>query len=115
MTLAERILQMVDALPSSDSSVTLTKADLVGMVAEFDTGDPSDLTVDQVAAQTHRATSTIRGWLIAGDLRGYKLNHRDWRVTQGALHAYLKAQDSPPERAQPTGGSVDISAWRRAT
>ena len=115
MTLAERLLQIVDALPSSDSSVTLTRSDLVGMVEESGGVNAADLTVDQVAAKTHRATSTVRGWLIAGDLRGYKLNQRDWRVTPGALKEYLEAQDSPPELRQPAGGSVDISVWRRAT
>lgn len=116
MTLAERILQIVKALPSSDSSVTLTRSDLVDMVEASGGVEAVDLTVDQVAAKTHRATSTVRGWLIAEELRGYKLNGRDWRVTQGALQEYLKAQDSPPEERDPARrGSVDITAWRRAT
>jgi len=93
VTLAERILQIVEALPSPDSSVTLTRSDLVGMVEESGGVDAADLTVDQVAAKTNRAASTIRGWLIAGDLRGYKLNGRDWRVTRSALREYLDAPD----------------------
>ena len=47
MTLAERILQIVDALPSPDSSVTLTRSDLVGMVEESGGVNAADLTVDQ--------------------------------------------------------------------
>ena len=114
MTLAERILQIVDALPSPDSSVTLTRTDLVGMVEESGGVDAADMTAFQVAAKTNRAASTIRGWLISGELRGYKLNQRDWRVTQGALKEYLETQKDPSEEQQPAGGSVDISAWRRA-
>ncbi len=114
MTLAERILQIVDALPSSDSSVTLTRAALAGMVAESEAVETSDLTVDQVAEQTQRAPSTVRGWLIDGDLRGYKLNGKDWRVTRSALREYLDAQTSKEKVVVKERGPVDISAWRRA-
>ena len=115
VTLAERILLMVDALPSDDSSVTLTRADLAGMVEESRTGDTGDLTVEQVAAQTRRAPSTIRGWLIDGELRGYKLNERHWRVTRDALEEYLGGQTSKPAGEVHEGEPVDISAWRKAT
>jgi hypothetical protein len=30
--------------------------------------------VDEVASQVGRATSTVRGWLARGELKGYKLN-----------------------------------------
>lgn len=117
MTLAERLRQIVVALPSPDSSVMLTRAVLANMLEEG-TGQPSidehgDLTVEQVAAQTNRAPSTIRGWLIDGDLRGYKLNERDWRVTRAALREYLDERESKPEEPANEGQPVDISAWRR--
>jgi len=117
VTLAERIHQIVVALPSPDSSVMLTRAVLANMLEE-DAGQPSidehgDLTVEQVAAQTNRAPSTIRGWLIDGALRGYKLNERDWRVTRAALREYLEGRESKPEEPANEGQPVDISAWRR--
>ena len=114
MTLAERLLQIVEALPSPDSSVTLTRADLVGMVEASGGVEAVDLTVDQVAEQTQRAPSTVRGWLIDGDLRGYKLNGKDWRVTRSALREYLDAQTSKEKVVVRERGPVDISAWRRA-
>ena len=116
MTLAERINQIVAALPSPDSSVTPTRAVLANMleedVGQASTAQHGDLTVEQVATQTNRAPSTIRGWLIDGDLRGYKLNERDWRITQVALREYLDERESKPEQPAHEGQPVDISAWR---
>ena len=58
----------------------------------------------------NRASSTVRGWLIAGMLRGYKLNNRDWRVPRAALREYLEAQAT---QSSETPGEVDITAWRK--
>ena len=84
MTIKERLRQLVSALPSDDSAVTITRADLITLL-EDDTGETGvdstrDLTVKEVAKETGRAPSTVRDWLISGALRGYKLNNRDWRV-----------------------------------
>lgn len=114
MTLAERLRLLVSALPSDDSAVTITRADLVALL-EGDSGatrvgSVRDLTVEQVADETGRAPSTIRSWLISGALRGYKLNGRDWRVPGTALREYLEGQATEA----PLGvGNVDISAWRK--
>ena len=115
MNPSERIRLLVAALPSDDSSVTFTGADLAGLMVELegDSGPEAtrDLTVSEVAAETQRAESTVRGWLISKQLRGYKLNGRDWRVTRAALPEFLEAQSKEPERE--SDGLVDIAAWRR--
>jgi excisionase family DNA binding protein len=94
MTLRARLRLLASALPSNDSAVTLTRADLLSLAADADEATPSagDLTVTDVAEEVGRASSTVRGWLIAGALRGYKLNSRDWRVPRSALCEYVNAQ-----------------------
>ncbi len=117
MTLRERLRQLASALPSDDCAVTITRADLVALLEE-DSGDPMvgstrDLTVEEVADQTSRAPSTVRGWLISGPLRGYKLNGRDWRVPRAALEEYLDTQTKQTSATPRDTGDVDIRAWRR--
>lgn len=116
MTVTERLRQLVAALPSDSAAVTLSRADLAALIeGSVALAATRDLTVEEVAAETRRAPSTVRGWLIADELRGYKLNGRDWRVPRAALREYLDRQaantgEDPPR--QP-GGEVDISAWRK--
>lgn len=114
MTLAERLRALADALPSDASSVTLTRADLLALAGDDATAierPVRDLTVEDVAAEVGRSPSTVRSWLIAGDLDGYKLNNRDWRIPRASLRAYLEGQQSAP--APHDSGDVDIGAWRK--
>jgi excisionase family DNA binding protein len=96
--------------------VTLTRADLNALLeAELEAPAPiqaGDLTVEQVAVEMRRSPSTVRGWLIAGELKGYKLNRRDWRVPRSALRDYVAAQQKAEPSTAPAG-PVDISAWRK--
>lgn len=69
-----------------------------------------DLTVEDVATHFRRAPSTVRGWLLRGELRGYKLNGRDWRVPRSAIVEYEERQREPDVKDPE---DVDISAWRR--
>lgn len=119
MNLSDRIRALIAALPSDDSAVTLTRADLAALVEGTISDQPSpplrDLTVEEVAEETQRACSTVRGWLIAGDLNGYKLNGRDWRVTRAALRAYLDNQKEGTHAGRSTPeveDEVAIGAWR---
>ncbi|MDZ7779541.1 MAG: helix-turn-helix domain-containing protein [Gemmatimonadota bacterium] len=70
-----------------------------------------DMSVEQVAEEVQRSPSTIRRWPIAGELRGYKLQGRDWRLPRPALRESLAHQgstaDDPDHDAE-----VDSSAWR---
>lgn len=122
MNLSDHLRQLADALPSDRSAVTFTRADLLALVERAGT-DPlprrtRDLTVEEVAEETQRAPSTVRGWLISGALDGYKLNGRDWRITAAALRRYLEGQQGARKGHQrrdtgEEGGGVDIGAWRR--
>ena len=118
MSLHDRLLQIVTALPSDGAAVTLTRADLLALLegegqGELHPENGRDLTVSEVAEEMGRSPSTVRGWLIAGDLRGFKLNNRDWRVPRSALREYLDAQAAEPEDQDEQRDPVDISAWRR--
>ena len=117
MTLAERLRLIVAALPSDSSAVTFTRADLAALIegSADDVGRPDtrDLTVAEVAQEVGRATGTVRGWLIAGELKGgYKLNAKTWRVPRAALTEYLANQADPPPEP-PQAEAVDLGAWRR--
>ena len=112
MTALDRLRQLASALPSDDSAVTFTRAGLIALLGEGDAGDPTatfvrDLTVVEVAQRLSRAPSTVRGWLLSGNLRGHKLN-REWRVTESALRDYLNR----PSETDKEPAEVDIGAWR---
>lgn len=113
MTLKERLRQLASTLPSDHSAVTFTRADLVALLecdsSETGVRSTRDLTVAELADETGRAPSTVRGWLISDALRGYKLNTRYRRVPRTALRQYLDAQTTG---ATLTPGNVDITAWR---
>jgi excisionase family DNA binding protein len=106
------------ALPSNDSAVTLTRADLValleGATDDVNRSRPRDLTVEEVAEEMQRSPSAVRRWLIAGDLRGYKLNGKSWRVPRSALETYRARQAGElPESLPENDQEVDIGAWRK--
>ena len=116
MTVQDRLRQLASALPSDQSAVTFTRADLVALLDDDDgeTGSESgrDMTVEEVAEETGRAPSTVRGWLLDRRLDGYKINNRDWRITRTALREFLASQ--PKKEGPPLEpGKVDITAWRR--
>jgi excisionase family DNA binding protein len=114
VTLEERLRQLASALPSDQSAVSLTRVDLLALLEEdrAPAAPMRDLTVEDVAEETGRAPSTVRGWLLAGALRGYKISGRDWRVPSSALRDYLTGQ-TETGRPPTDSGDVDITAWRR--
>ena len=61
-----------------------------------------DRTVEEVAEEMRKAPSTVRGWLLSGDLRGYKF-HREWRIPRSALRDYLTAQAATSVAQRDTG------------
>jgi excisionase family DNA binding protein len=115
VTVAERLRQLAQALPSDGATVTLSRADLLALVEGAEdpgTSTGRDLTVEQIASEVGRKPVTIRQWLVAGSLRGYKLNRRDWRVPRTALREFLDRQAAGPEQAPPER-PVDVQAWRK--
>lgn len=70
-----------------------------------------DLTVEDVAEEVSRAASTVRGWLNSGELDGYKLNGRDWRVPRDSLRQYLQGQRKGSQ-TENTNTEVRLDSWR---
>jgi len=78
-------LEALDALPA-EALVPVGFVREALAEARAATGDGLvDLTVEDVAGVLGRAPSTIRTWLGAGQLEGYKLRGREWRVPREAL------------------------------
>ena len=72
-----------------------------------------DLTLEQVACEVGRATSTVRTWCNSKRLAGaYRLNGRDWRVPRAALRAFLDDQGRGDARDQVQGEGVDWEDWK---
>lgn len=92
-TLRARLDRIRSVLPSSASSVTLTREDLDELLGRPDQVDPiGDLTVQDIAEELGKAESTVRTWLTSsGGIPGaYKLHGREWRVPPSALREYLR-------------------------
>lgn len=109
MTLRRRLEALLEALPPG-GSVTLDREaleELLGAEASG-SGPVADLTVQEVADELDRAPSTVRGWLGSGDLEGYRLRGREWRVPREALAAFLEEERSGIREEEP----ADLGSWR---
>jgi excisionase family DNA binding protein len=74
------------------------------------------LTVEEVASELGRSASTVRGWLIRGDLVGSKLCGREWRVKRSDLAAFIDRQSTTngePGPALGHSGRDRISGYRK--
>jgi excisionase family DNA binding protein len=111
MNLADRLRQLAERLPPG-GSLTFTRDGLLHLAAS-DSGQAdqglapqADFTVAELAARFHRSASTVRDWCEHGRFEGaYKLNGRDWRISQAAVDLFLAQQ-----RRQ--GPVARLGAWR---
>lgn len=79
-----------------------------------------DLTCRQAATVLGRHESTVRAWLEAGELEGYKQRGREWRVTPAALERFRERERARKPGAAASadpiasnGARADLGAWRR--
>ena len=110
MSLADRLRELAERLPPG-GSLTLTRDGLLNLAA-LDGGQadeaavPADFTVAELATRFHRSASTVRDWCEHGRFEGgYKLNGRDWRITQAAVDTFLGEQRTK-------GPVAPLDAWR---
>ncbi len=120
MSLEERLARMIEPLP--DGASVLLPVETVRRWLELEgqgagSRPLSDLTIADVAEELDRSPSTVRGWLIAGDIpEAYKLQGREWRIPRGALRAFLDGQangDGGVRRGTGRRSSAKLSDWRR--
>lgn len=112
MTLAD-LRRALELLPEG-SALTLPREVLLEALGEVGgTTDAGDLTVAQVAERFGRCESTVRSWLTAGLLRGYRLRGREWRIPAAALAEFEQAERAGRGAEAGAGGSADLGAWRR--
>ena len=73
--------------------------------------------VGEVAEIFGRHPNTVRDWLQSGQIRGYKLRGKEWRVPRAAIRGFQGDQAESPARPARTGPTVlipaDLSAWAR--
>ena len=115
MALVDRLKAIIDGMPP-DGAVTLPVAFLSRLI-EAETAESGMgrlLTLEEVGDTVGRSPSTVRTWLNTGQLDGFKLNARSWRIRESALRSFIERQESG-EHEPPSvrgSGAVDISAWR---
>lgn len=111
MSVGARLRALAERLPQG-ASLTLTRDGLLELAADIDEARAAppraDFTVVELAAQFHRSPSTIREWCEQGRFEGaYKLNDRDWRISQAAVDAFLTGQRDSHRSGRSVG------SWRR--
>ena len=113
MTLEKKIAAMIEHLPEGVESVTFSTD---WLRAELDIGSDvlADLTVEEAAEKLKKAPSTVRAWLIAGELRGYKVHGREWRISPAAIREFFENQKNSSGRqvTKANGKAADLAAWK---
>lgn len=115
MSALDKLRRLIDV---ADPDGTVTVRWLAAQLDEEDCSSVAskpvpDLTLEEVCEVVKKRPSTVRSWLSGGELRGYKLNGKAWRVPRSALTEYLARQSDPSESDACNDARVDISAWRR--
>lgn len=110
----EQLRELVEVADPNGTVTVRWLAELLGEDLEETSNSPRatwarDLTVEEVAERFGRAPSTVRGWLNREELRGYKLNGRDWRIPPAAVEECERRQRS---QRIPGTDDVDITEWR---
>ena len=115
MGLVDRLKAIIDGMPDG-GSVSLPVTWLRNLLdAEDDSlGTGRLLTLEEAGDIVGRSPSTVRTWLNTGQLDGFKLNARSWRIRESALRSFIERQESgehePPTVRSP--GAVDLGTWR---
>lgn len=78
-----------------------------------------DLSCREAGLILGRAASTVRGWLEAGVLQGYRQRGREWRIPRAALDRFRERERTRTTAPEPAssgrrGKSIDLGAWRRS-
>ena len=72
-----------------------------------------DLTVAELAQRFRRSPSTVRQWLESGQLEGYKLFGREWRVPAAAVAAFQERQRLGSGSDSAVKNRASLGDWRK--
>jgi excisionase family DNA binding protein len=111
LSLRERLRRIIEPLPPG-SSVTLPREALAAMIGEAEPRPLADYRVVDVAGALNRAPSTVRGWCQTGELRAYRFQGKEWRITREALREF---QDRQASGVDQDGGDDDLASWREVS
>lgn len=104
-----------------DATVSFTVRQLRAMLesrpsraAQVDGCSTFPLTVEQAAEAVGKSPSTVRSWLSSGQLEGFKLAGKEWRIRPEALDEFFARAEAG--HGQPEGegetDSADLGSWR---
>jgi excisionase family DNA binding protein len=73
--------------------------------------DPNDplLTVPEIAKQLRMSEWTIREWIKAGRLRGFRAGTRNYRIHRSELERFLRDRGAEPGAELPSPTLEDVS------
>ena len=122
MPARQRFRDALEGMPEG-TGITLSRETLIQLIdgSEFESQSvrPSeetapivDLSVREVASLYGKSPNTVRRWLESGQLEGYKLFGREWRITQQMLAAFQENQRSGMARGTVSRQVKRIDAWR---
>jgi excisionase family DNA binding protein len=120
-----RFREALEEMPEG-TAITLPREKLIQLLGGSDLGsqtvssrtDPVpvvDLSVRQVAALYGKSPNTVRRWLESGQLEGYKLFGREWRVPQQMLVAFQDDQRCRVAKEAVSRQVKRIDAWRNVS
>jgi excisionase family DNA binding protein len=107
LSLKDRLRRIVEALPPG-SAASLPRDTLAEWIGADEPAPLSDLTVPEAAEIVTRKPSTVRGWCASGELRAYRLQGREWRITREALREFQDRQANGDE----LDTDDDLASWR---
>ncbi len=116
MTDRLRALRAIVEDTPPDGTVTVPVTWLQDLLdAQGDSSEMRLLTLEEAAELVGRSVSTVRTWLNKGQLEGFKLNGRSWRIREGAFQAFIEHQESgePEPSTIRSSSSGDLGAWRK--
>jgi excisionase family DNA binding protein len=67
------------------------------------------MTVEEVARQLRVSPKTVRGWLVQGRLRGFKLTPKVWRIQREDFQAFVTAAKRQADESMERSGRAERS------
>ena len=121
----QRFREALEEMPVG-TAITLSREKLIQLLGGSELGSQTvssredsapvvDLSVRQVAALYGKSPNTVRRWLESGQLEGYKLFGREWRVPRQMLVAFQEDQRCTVPKGPVSRQVKRIDVWRNVS